>query len=164
MNYKDSIDYVQERIREIASQKNVRVKNYNNFEIMVKLSRVQSGLQNQYRLLIKTKNIELQEGLSQYNLTNGSAIAIDGSSSFVAQDTFITLNFIGEQDIYVPIPEALTIQSASETGTGTISYARSTDGISYSAITLPQSFNAGDKLKVSCGSDFSGHKAVTLTI
>lgn len=73
----------------------------------------------------------------------------------------ISMSFTANGDAYLVAHEAMTIGSARERGTGTVAYAKSIDGTTFSSATLPTTLAIDDVFKVTITS-ISGYKAITL--
>ena len=73
----------------------------------------------------------------------------------------ITISWTSDGDAYLVAHEAMTLGSARTRGTGTVAYAKSTDGTTFNAATLPVTLAVDDVLKISV-TGLSGYKSVTL--
>lgn len=73
----------------------------------------------------------------------------------------VTISWTSNGDAYLVAHEAMTLGSARTRGTGTVAYAKSTDGTTFNSATLPITLAVDDVLKISV-TGLSGYKSVTL--
>ena len=135
-----------------------------------KFSNVPSG---NYTVIASGPGISVHviAGMEKYQIplfsnTTGSDIVYKDNSlvsiaTKIDQFGAISMNFVGDEDKYHIAPTNITLTELKESGTGTITFETSSDGINFTPTTLPITLSEDNVLKVSC-TNFSTFKTIIL--
>jgi len=161
MNWSDSVSSFWSKYKVEAFKRGMQVPNFTNAEVMMLLSEIQQDLQSRYNLSKTEKIINFTAGANAINLSTGSAVIISGGSSGGSSTPDLYYSSMIDQDIDFLLIEARAFTQMIEAGTGTVSLYTSSDGSTYSPISLPFTIPASNILRVAFNG-VTGTKSVTI--